>query len=142
MKLSEYKGLTEYDRKFYELAIQLNGAMRQIEDPDFVQHVSELEWKNLLQDTEEKRHWLQIQNPDTKDWLALYVDELEIDDEAASEEKYRAWFERTRNVRVFNEWCHFYTRHGHLEKTKELEVRFAAQPILAGNEKCSIQNAV
>lgn len=70
--------------------------------------------------SEIKRHAAAIKHPLETEVLQLYIRELELDDFARSEKEYNDYFEGKRDVISFNQLCHFYTRHGKIEKTKEL----------------------
>lgn len=161
--LSEYEGLTEHDRHFYELVILLKAPMAQFNGGILVPaRISEGELRELLAEAESrlrelvktqtddrlnfdgirttlinlygngilrynwqaisevKRHYSQLKNPDAAEFLELYVDELESINFSESEQRYKAFFEKRRDVLSFNEWCHFYTRHGRIDKTREL----------------------
>lgn len=69
---------------------------------------------------EVKRHADLLVHPERKKFISLFVHELEIQDFETSEREYREFFEARQDVLSFNEWCHFYTRNGKIEKTKEL----------------------
>lgn len=68
--------------------------------------------------------------------LGIYLFELESGDFQASEQRYREFFEKHKDVISYNEWIHFYTRNNRRDKSKELyekvfeerEYLIAAQP--------------
>lgn len=161
--LKEYKGLTEHDRKFFELTNLLRIPLMMfnegisvpapIKEGELLKLISEGE--RLLQElidtqtddrlgfdkihedfinlygngilryhwmaiSEVKRHAEAVVHPLEAEVLELYVRELESGDFASSEQAYIRYFESKRDVISFNQLCHFYTRHGRIEKTKEL----------------------
>ena len=161
--LNEYKGLTEHDRKFFELTNLLRiplmmfsegiSVTAPITEGELLKIISEGEkrlqelidtqrddrlgfdkihenfinlygngilryrWMSI---SEVKRHSMAIVHPLETETLELYIRELESDDFAASEQDYIRYFESKRDVISFNQLCHFYNRHGKIEKTKEL----------------------
>ena len=70
--------------------------------------------------SEVKRHCESIKNPTGIESFQIYIDELETDDFKAIENRYKAFFEKYDDIISFEEWCHFYIRHGEYLKTKEL----------------------
>ena len=70
--------------------------------------------------TEVRRHAEEIIHSAGQESIDLFIYELDSNDLESSEKKYREFFEKKRDVISFNEWCHFYTRNGLIEKTKEL----------------------
>lgn len=163
VNLTEYTGLTEYDRKFFELANLLQTSLRMLDHGiNIPVSIGELELLNIISEGEKrlrglmdtqtddyigfdkihqdfinlygngilrygwqaisdvKRHFEAIVHPLGIEILALYINELEIDNFALSEQEYNRYFESKQDVISFNELCHFYIRHGKVEKTKEL----------------------
>lgn len=70
--------------------------------------------------SEVKRHCESIKNPTGIESFQIYIDELETYDFKAIENRYKAFFEKYDDIISFEEWCHFYIRHGEYLKTKEL----------------------
>lgn len=70
--------------------------------------------------SEVRRHAEQLKNQEGKKFISLFVHELEMQNFEESEREYEAFFNERQDVLSFNEWCHFYTRNGKIEKTKEL----------------------
>lgn len=70
--------------------------------------------------SEVKRHVAAIKHPLETEVLKFYIRELESDDFEVSEKEYNDYFEEKRDIVSFNQLCHFYTRHGKIDKTKEL----------------------
>lgn len=70
--------------------------------------------------SEVKRHCESIKNPTGIESFQIYIDELETYDFKAIENRYKAFFEKNDDIISFEEWCHFYIRHGEYLKTKEL----------------------
>ena len=161
--LNEYKGLTEHDKKFFELTDLLRIPLmmfhdgincpapiseaellriidegeRQLQELIDTQTDDRLGFDKIHEDfinlygngilryhwmaiSEVKRHAEAIVHPLETEVLELYIRELELEDFATSEQEFIRYFESRRDVISFNQLCHFYTRHGKIEKTKEL----------------------
>ena len=67
-----------------------------------------------------ERHRAAIQNPLAKKTFDIYLEELQTDNIGYIEEKYRVFFEEHDDIISFEEWAHFYIRHGLFDKAKEL----------------------
>ena len=161
--LSKYEGLTEHDRKFFELVKLINPVLMELNyRPSDLNTVEEGELLNLIEEGEKqlqilvdtqiddrlgfdkihqdfinlygngiqryhwnaiseiKRHAAAIVHPLEVEALTLYIHELEENNFKISEQEYIRYFENKLDVISFNELCHFYTRSGKIEKTKEL----------------------
>lgn len=70
--------------------------------------------------SEVERHCANIKNPTGIESFQIYIDELQTDDLNCIEKRYETFFEKHRDVTSFEEWCHFYKRHGLFNKAKEL----------------------
>ena len=163
LNLDEFDALTEHDKRFYELAMQLEIPMRSfsgglsenspISEADLLTLLIEGEKKlQKLIDTqtddrigfdglhsvfanlygngilrfhwqalsEVKRHVAAIINPTGIESFQIYIDELQSENLHDIEKRYETFFEEHRDIMSFEEWCHFYIRHGMFEKTKAL----------------------
>lgn len=163
LNLNDFDALTDHDKRFYELAMQLEGPMRSFGGGLAVEsQVTEVELLNTLISgeralkelidtqvddrigfdglhsvfanlygngilrfhwqalSEVKRHINAIANPAGIESFKIYIDELQAEELATIEKRYEAFFEEHRDILSFEEWCHFYIRHGWFEKTKEL----------------------
>lgn len=163
INLDDFDALTDHDKRFYELAMQLERPMRLFSGGLTVEvPVSEAELLGILMDgeiklkelidtqtddrigfdglhsvfanlygngilrfrwqalSEVKRHVASIVNPAGVESFQIYIDELQTEDLHCIEKKYEAFFEGRRDILSFEEWCHFYVRHGWFEKTKAL----------------------
>lgn len=67
-----------------------------------------------------EKHFAEIKNLLTADIFSVYLEELQSDDLTLIEGRYSSFYEKHRDIISFNEWMHFYIRHGMLEKAKEL----------------------
>lgn len=79
--------------------------------------IQRFRWEAL---TAVKHHFAEVKHTLSRESLAIYLDELEYNDFERSEKKFENFFNKHLDVITFNEWCHFYTRHGRFDKTKEL----------------------
>lgn len=68
--------------------------------------------------SEVKRHCGEIKSPKAIETFQIFIDELQTEEFDAIEKRYEAYFEEHRDIISFEEWCHFYARHGQLEKVK------------------------
>lgn len=69
---------------------------------------------------EVKRHCSAIKNPAGIESFRIYIDELQSDDLDSIEQRYEELFEEHKDIISFEEWCHFYIRHGQFDQTKKL----------------------
>lgn len=163
LNLDDFDALTDHDKRFFELVMQLEVPMRSfgggltVETPiteakllstlmDGEKKLQELigtqtddrigfdglhsvfanlygngilrfHWQAL---SEVKRHVAAIVNPAGVESFQIYIDELQTEDLHSIEKRYEAFFEERRDILAFEEWCHFYIRHGWFEKAKAL----------------------
>lgn len=75
------------------------------------------QWLTLAQ---VKKHVAEIRKPRGAEIFEIYIDELQAKDLSVIEERYKEQFEKHKDIMALEEWCHFYTRHGMFEKTKDL----------------------
>ena len=67
-----------------------------------------------------KRHMAAMKKPLAKETFDIYLEELQTEDISAVEMKYKEFFENHNDIVSFEEWSHFYIRHGLFDKAKEL----------------------
>ncbi len=163
VNLDDFDALTDHDKRYYELAMQLEAPMRLLCGGYAVEaSISESELLSILTDGEEKlqelidtqtdnrigfdglhsvfanlygngilrfrwqslsevkRHVASIVNPAGIESFQIYIDELQTEDLQSIEKRYEVFFEEHKDIMSFEEWCHFYIRHGLFEKTKAL----------------------
>ena len=163
INLDDFDALTDHDKEFYKLAMQLEGPMRlfgsglaneaPMSESTLLSTLMDGEIKlqelmNTQTDTrigfdgihsvfanlygygilrfrwqalsEVKRHIAAIINPIGIESFKIYIDELQTEDFRSIEKRYETFFEERRDILSFEEWCHFYIRHGWFEKTKSL----------------------
>lgn len=67
-----------------------------------------------------ERHRAVIKNPLAGESFDIYLEELQTWNIGYIGNKYRAFFEEHNDIISFEEWAHFYIRHGLFDKAKEL----------------------
>lgn len=70
--------------------------------------------------SEVERHCKSIKNPRGIESFQIYIDELQSDEFTEIEKRYKKYYEEHEDIIAFQEWCHFYIRHGHFEEAKRL----------------------